>query len=216
MVDVKRSKKGDQINLIDGRSGEFSCKIIQISTKLVKLKINNLINEATVPSDLLVLFSPIKKSRTDFIIEKCVELGVKTIVPIISDFTDIHNFNKKRSKKVMISSAQQCGSTWMPNLLDLDKLENVLKGWDSERVLFFCDEKLKGDPILKVFYNLDPYPAAILVGPEGGFSKKEIEFMDSLSFVKKVSLGRQILRAETAMVAAVSIWQSYFGKWIND
>ena len=68
----------------------------------------------------------------------------------------------------------------------------------------------------KVFNNLDPYPAAILVGPEGGFSKKESEFMDNLSFVKKVSLGKQILRAETAMVAAVSIWQSYFGKWIND
>ena len=83
-------------------------------------------------------------------------------------------------------------------------------------ILFFCDEKLNGDPILKVFNNLDPYPAAILVGPEGGFSKKESEFMDNLSFVKKVSLGKQILRAETAMVAAVSIWQSYFGKWIND
>tara|TARA_Y100000766_G_scaffold146099_1_gene125505 strand:- start:853 stop:1626 length:774 start_codon:yes stop_codon:yes gene_type:complete len=216
LIDVKRSKESDQINLIDGRSGEFRCQIIQFSKKTVRLKINHIITEAVVPSDLIVLFSPIKKSRTDFIIEKCVELGVKTIIPIISDYTDIHNFNKKRSKKVMISSVQQCGSTWMPNLLELNKLENVLKDWDPERILFFCDEKLNGDPILKVFNNLDPYPAAILVGPEGGFSKKESEFMDNLSFVKKVSLGKQILRAETAMVAAVSIWQSYFGKWIND
>tara|TARA_B100001250_G_scaffold293075_1_gene254724 strand:- start:117 stop:890 length:774 start_codon:yes stop_codon:yes gene_type:complete len=216
LVDVKRSKEGDQIHLIDGRSGEFKSQIIQLSKKTVRLKINQLITEATDPSDLIVLFSPIKKSRTDFIIEKCVELGVKTIIPVISDFTDIHNFNQKRSKKVMVNSAQQCGSTWMPNLLDLNKLDNVLKDWDPKRVLFFCDEKLKGDPILKVFNSLDPYPAAILVGPEGGFSQKETEFMSNLSFVKKVSLGKQILRAETAMVAAVSIWQSYFGKWIND
>ena len=92
LTDVKRSKEGDQINLIDGHSGEFRCQIIQLSKKTVKLKINHLINEATAPSDLVVLFSPIKKSRTDFIIEKCVELGVKTIIPIISDFTDIHNY----------------------------------------------------------------------------------------------------------------------------
>ncbi|MFL2803276.1 MAG: 16S rRNA (uracil(1498)-N(3))-methyltransferase [Paracoccaceae bacterium] len=213
LIDVKRLKTGDQINLIDGRSGEFKCEIIQLSKKTAKLKINSLLNLANVPSDLTLLFSPLKRSRTDFIIEKCVELGIKTIIPIISDFTDIHNFNKKRNKRIMVSSAQQCGSTWMPNLLDLNKLENVLKDWDSDRILFFCDEKLKGDPILKVFQSLDPSPAAILVGPEGGFSKKETEFIDNFSFVKKVSLGKQILRAETAVVASVSIWQGYFGDW---
>ena len=95
LVDVKRSKESDQINLIDGRSGEFRCQIIQFSKKKVRLKINHLITEAAVPSDLIVLFSPIKKSRTDLIIEKCVELGVKTIIPIISDYTDIHNFGAR-------------------------------------------------------------------------------------------------------------------------
>ena len=213
LVDVKRSKEGDQINLIDGRTGEFRCKIIQLSKKTVRLKINHLMTEATVPSDLIVLFSPLKKSRTDFIIEKCVELGVKTIMPIITDFTDIHYFNKKRNKKIMVSSAQQCGSTWMPNLLDLNKLENVLYEWDSNRILFFCDEKLEGNPIYKVFHNLKPSPAAILIGPEGGFSEKEKILLDNFPFVKNVSLGKQILRAETAMVSAVSFWQSYFWRW---
>ena len=216
LVDVKRSKEGDQINLIDGRSGEFRCQIIQLSKKTVRLKINHLITEAAVPSDLIVLFSPIKKSRTDFIIEKCVELGVKTIIPITTDYTDIHYFNKKRNKKIMVSSAQQCGSTWIPNLLDLNKLENVLNEWDNKRILFFCDEKLDGDPIFKVFHNLKPSPAAILVGPEGGFSEKEKTLLDNFPFVKNVSLGKQILRAETAIVSAVSIWQSYFGSWAHD
>ena len=216
LIDVKRSKESDQINLIDGRSGEFRCQIIQFSKKTVRLKINHIITEAVVPSDLIVLFSPIKKSRTDFIIEKCVELGVKTIIPITTDFTDIHYFNKKRNKKIMVSSAQQCGSTWIPNLLDLNKLENVLNEWDSNRILFFCDEKLEGDPIFKVFHNLKPSPAAILVGPEGGFSEKERTLLDSVPFVKNVSLGKQILRAETAIVSAVSIWQSYFGSWAHD
>ena len=92
MIDVKRSKESDQINLIDGRSGEFRLSNNTVFKKTVRLKINHIITEAVVPSDLIVLFSPIKKSRTDFIIEKCVELGVKTIIPIISDYTDIHNF----------------------------------------------------------------------------------------------------------------------------
>ena len=116
----------------------------------------------------------------------------------------------------MVSSAQQCGSTWMPNLLDLNKLENVLYEWDSNRILFFCDEKLEGNPIYKVFHNLKPSPAAILIGPEGGFSEKEKTLLDNFPFVKNVSLGKQILRAETAMVSAVSIWQSYFGSWSRD
>ena len=111
----------------------------------------------------------------------------------------------------MVSSAQQCGSKWIPNLLDLNKLENVLNEWDRNRILFFCDEKLEGDPIYKVFHNLKPSPAAILVGPEGGFSEKEKTLLDNFPFVKNVSLGKQILRAETAIVSAVSIWQSYLG-----
>ena len=87
---------------------------------------------------------------------------------------------------------------------------------EKERILFYCDEKLEGDPIIKVLKNSKPSPAAILVGPEGGFSNREKEVIDKLSFVKKVSLGKQILRAETAIVAAVSIWQSYLGNWINE
>ena len=170
LIDVKRSKEGDIINLIDGHSGEFNCEIVELSKKEVRLKINYLLNELTVPSDLFVLFSPLKKSRTDLVIEKCVELGVKTIIPITTDFTDINYFNKIRNKKIMV----------------------------------------------KVFHNLKPSPAAILVGPEGGFSEKEKTLLDNFPFVKKISLGKQILRAETAIVSAVSIWQSYFGSWAHD
>ena len=92
LIDVKRSKEGDIINLIDGHSGEFNCEIVELSKKEVRLKISYLLNELVVPSDLFVLFSPLKKSRTDLVIEKCVELGVKTIIPITTDFTDIHYF----------------------------------------------------------------------------------------------------------------------------
>ena len=215
LIDVKRSKKGDLINLIDGKSGEYQSEVVQISKKTVKLKINYLLKTTQTPSDLFVLFSPIKKTRTEFIIEKCVELGVKTLIPVICDYTNINSFNQNRIKKIMVNSAQQCGSTWMPNLLSFNKLENVLKDWNPKRNLFFCDEKLTGDPILKVLNKFNYSKAAILVGPEGGFSKKEISIINNLSFVKKVSLGKQILRAETAVISAVSIWQSYLGDWKN-
>ena len=113
----------------------------------------------------------------------------------------------------MISSAQQCGSTWLPELGTLQGLKEVLQSWDSKRQILFCDEKLEGTQINMVLQSLQSKPMAILVGPEGGFSKKEFDLLMSQEFVRRVSLGPQILRAETAVIASVSIWQSMCGYW---
>ncbi len=212
---VMRCKVGDKINLLDGRTGEYQCKIVFISRKELRVKICRFLKSVSSPADLWLLFAPIKKARTELIIEKCVELGVKKIIPVITDFTNLPNVNKKRFQSIMISSAQQCGSTWLPELEDLKTLKKVLQSWDPERIMIFCDETLQGNHINVVLKNLKLKPMAILVGPEGGFSKNEVDLLMSQEYVNSVSLGPQVLRAETAVIASVSVWQSTCGFWSN-
>ena len=216
LKDVMRCTVGDQINLLDGKSGEYQSEITFISKNEVRLRIYSFLKPLVSPADLWLLFSPIKKSRTELIIEKCVELGVKKIFPVKTDYTNIHNLSSDRLRKIMINSAQQCGSTWLPELNNLGVLTEVLTTWNTERLLIFCDEKLEGQPMKEFLISLKSKPIAILVGPEGGFSTKEVHLLNSKSFVRKVSLGPQILRAETAVVAAVSIWQSICGNWARN
>ena len=216
LIDVMRCKLGDQINLLDGKNGEFQSEIIFLSKNEVRLKISNFLKSLVHPADLWLLFSPIKKSRTELIIEKCVELGVKKIFPVKTDYTNIHNLSSDRLRKIIINSVQQCGSTWLPELNNLELLKEVLSTWDTERSLIYCDEKLQGQPINEVLVSLKSKSIAILVGPEGGFSTEEVHLLNSKSFVRKVSLGPQILRAETAVVVAVSLWQSICGNWARN
>ena len=215
LIDVMRCKVGDKIHLLDGKTGEYQCKIVFAARNEVRVKICHFLKSLSNPADLWLLFSPIKKAKTELIIEKCVELGVKKILPVSTDFTNLPKINKNRFKRIMISSAQQCGSTWLPELEDLNDLRKVLQSWDPERIMIFCDETLQGTQINKVLNTLNSMPMAILIGPEGGFSKEEIELLMSQEFVRRVSLGPQILRAETAVIASVSIWQSICGFWSN-
>ena len=213
LIDVMRCKVGDKLNLLDGKTGEYECKITFISRKEIRIRILHFLKSLASPVDLWLLFAPIKKGKTELIIEKCVELGVKRIMPVLTDFTNVPKINRRRFKSIMISSAQQCGSTWLPDLEDLQDLTQVLSSWNSKRLLIFCDEKLDGNHINTVLHSLGSRPMAILIGPEGGFSRTESELLISSEFVRRVSLGPQILRAETAVIASVSIWQSICGFW---
>ena len=213
LIDVMRCKVGDSVHLLDGKTGEYESKIVCISRKEVKVRICDFLKTLNSPADLWLLFAPIKKAKTELIVEKCVELGVKKILPVITEFTNLPKINKHRLKNIMISSAQQCGSNWLPELGTVQGLKEVLQSWDSKRQILFCDEKLEGTQISTVLQSLQSVPMAILVGPEGGFSKKEFDLLMSHEFVRRVSLGPQILRAETAVIASVSIWQSMCGYW---
>ena len=213
LIDVMRCKVGDKLHLLDGKTGEYECEIVFVSRKEVRIKVFHFLKSLNSPADLWLLFAPIKKAKTELIVEKCVELGVKKILPVITDFTNLPKFNQHRLKSIMTSSAQQCGSNWLPELGALQDLKQVIQSWDSKRPILFCDEKLKGIHLNTVLQSLRCKSMAILVGPEGGFSKQELELLISQKFVNRVSLGPQILRAETAVIAAVSIWQSVSGFW---
>jgi 16S rRNA (uracil1498-N3)-methyltransferase len=164
-----------------------------------------------LPPDLWLYFSPLKKVRTDFIVEKATELGVRKIIPVRTEHTNSDRISIDRLRAHAREAAEQCGGTYVPKIVELQKLNDVLNNFPTDRKILFCDEELKQSEVkLK---NLEKGKWAILVGPEGGFSEIERNHLRGLKFTQSISLGPRILRADTAVVTAISLWQNYLGDW---
>jgi len=173
-----------------------------------------------MPPDLWLLFAPIKKARTDFIVEKAAELGAARICPVQTDHTHADRIRQDRLQAHAMEAAEQCGGTFVPPVDELRALSKVLDGWDAGRILVFADEgEAGGGPSsgpssgAGALLAKAPAPAAILIGPEGGFSDAERARLRGLPFVRTISLGPRILRADTAAVAALTLWQAQAGDW---
>ncbi|MDZ4134574.1 MAG: 16S rRNA (uracil(1498)-N(3))-methyltransferase, partial [Paracoccaceae bacterium] len=165
-----------------------------------------------IPPDLWLLFAPIKKARTDFIVEKATEMGAARILPVQTQFTNSERIRRDRLQAHAVEAAEQCGGTFVPEVADLISLDRLLAAWPAERRILWCDEHLAGarDALL---YDGIRGPWAILVGPEGGFSEAEQTQLRAMPQVVPVSLGPRILRADTAAVAALTLWQLRLGDW---
>ena len=157
------------------------------------------------------MFAPIKKLRTDFIVEKAAEMGVARILPIKTEFTNSKRIRHDRLQTHAIEAAEQCGGTFVPPVEELRSLQTLLSEWPSDRNLLFCDEEKVGQASSLADFPKGPW--AILIGPEGGFSKNERQKLNGLSFTHSIALGPRILRADTAAVAALSLWQAHLGDW---
>ncbi len=165
-----------------------------------------------MPPDLWLLFAPIKKARTDFIVEKAAEMGAARILPVQTEFTNSERIRQDRLQAHAVEAAEQCGGTYVPEVADLQKLDTVLRNWPDDRHLIWCDESLVGARAgLQAAQSADKW--AILIGPEGGFSDAERSRLTALPFVTTISLGPRILRADTAAVAALTLWQATLGDW---
>jgi len=212
LFNVMKLKIGDKISCFDNQSGEYDCEISEINKKTTLLQITNCTQKFEASPDVWLLFAPVKKDNTDFIIQKATELGVRKIVPVMTRYTTAERIKKERFEAQAIEAAEQCRRTDIPEIANSLKFEELLAHWDKKRVLYFMDETLNGRPVKEVF-STGSIPCAILVGPEGGFSVTELEQLRALPFAKGVSLGRRILRAETAVAAALSCWQALSGDW---
>jgi 16S rRNA (uracil1498-N3)-methyltransferase len=155
------------------------------------------------------MFAPLKKSRSNFIVEKATEMGASQIMPIKTDFTNLERVRQGSLQSQAVEAAEQCGGTFVPSVLDLQKLSNVLDVWDDRKIMF-CDETFAGK---LVGLSYLPGPWAILIGPEGGFSAGERKRLVEMDQVHRMALGPRILRAETAAIAAMTLWQSNMGDW---
>ena len=160
------------------------------------------------------MFAPVKKDKTDFIIAGATELGVSQIMPTITERTITERIKKERYEAQVIEACEQCRRLDVPLICNPQSLEKILKAWPQDRVLYFMDETGNGGDIQTVFKNAPTTKAAaILVGPEGGFSENELQLLRQKSFAQAVSMGKRILRAETAVHAALACWQATCGDW---
>ncbi|MCX7888870.1 MAG: 16S rRNA (uracil(1498)-N(3))-methyltransferase [Rhodobacteraceae bacterium] len=210
LTGVMRLADGAAVLAFDGRSGEWLCTLGLEGRRRATLTPVRQTRPQADPPDLWLLFAPLKKARTDFVVEKAVELGVRRILPVQTAFTSAERIRRERLQAQAREAAEQCGALAVPEVAGLRPLAQVLAGWDAGRDLIFCDEAMAGP---SGDLPARGRPAAVLVGPEGGFEAGERARLHALPFARPLALGPRILRAETAAVAALVLWQRAAGDW---
>ena len=209
LLNVMRLKTGDPLLLFDDLSGEWLATVADTAKRSLTLRIDAQMRERETVPDLWLCFAPVKKARLDWIIEKATELGVARLQPVITERTIVERVKRERLAAQIVEACEQCGRTALPQLGDPVKLSALIDNWPVGRALLFADEA-GGEPLA----SLDaPAPAAILTGPEGGFTDRERAALLALPAVRRLALGPRILRAETAAIAATSLWMSRSGDW---
>ena len=210
LTGVMRLAAGAAILLFNGRDGEWRATLSVAGRRGGVATCDAQTRPLVLPPDLWLLFAPVKKARTDFIVEKAVELGVARILPVQTRHTNSERIRQDRLQAHAMEAAEQCGATCVPEVAALQPLDRLLSGWPAGRRLLWCDETAAGQPS-----RLDPAmgPTAILIGPEGGFSADESRHIRALPMVTPLSLGPRILRADTAAIAALTLWQASCGDW---
>lgn len=216
LFNVLRLSQGQIIAVFNGRDGEWQARIDHAGKRAGRATCLHQSAEQRMPPDLWLIFCPIKKARTDFIVEKAAELGVARILPVHSDRTNSERIRRDRLQAHAIEAAEQCGGTHVPDVAEMRPLSQFLDGWPAEgRALIWADEESASTGAAPGLHAtpLPPAPAAILIGPEGGFSPAERTRLRGLANVWPIALGPRILRADTAAVAALTLWQSRCGDW---
>jgi 16S rRNA (uracil1498-N3)-methyltransferase len=211
LLGVMRLKQGAPIKLFDDISGEYLATVTTTGKRDLVLTVDAKLREREAVPDLWLCQALVKKDRFDWIAEKACELGVARFVPVLTARCMVDKVKDDRLRAQMIEAAEQCERTALPEIAPLTKLNAMLKGWPVGRTLYFCDER-GGVPFTNAII---PGPAAILIGPEGGFNDEENAEIRNHPAALAISLGPRILRADTAAVAALSVWMSKAGDWAN-
>jgi 16S rRNA (uracil1498-N3)-methyltransferase len=215
LLKVMRIKEDQPVKLFDNRTGEYLAHVTMLGKRDLILRIDGKTRTREDVPDLWLLAAPIKKDRYNWIAEKATELGIAKMVPVQTARTQNGQIRPDKLRAHMIEAAEQCERTALPMLDDLIKLDALLKNWPADRHLFFADERIhdRGEGNFRKALVAHGGPAAILVGPEGGFSDAENDAIRALPQSVAVSLGPRILRADTAAVAAISLWMAGRGDW---
>ncbi|SDX35186.1 16S rRNA (uracil1498-N3)-methyltransferase [Roseicitreum antarcticum] len=212
LFNVMRLQAGAFVSVFNGSDGEWQAEIAETGKRGGVAICRDQSAPQQNPPDVWLMFAPIKKARTDFIVEKAAEMGAARILPVQTQFTNSERLRQDRLQAHALEAAEQCGGTFVPPVDDLQPLSRVLDSWDHARRILWADESLVG--AASTLAAAAPGPWAILTGPEGGFSPAERERLRALPFVTPVSLGPRILRADTAAVAALTLWQAHLGDWL--
>ncbi|MDP2205921.1 MAG: 16S rRNA (uracil(1498)-N(3))-methyltransferase [Alphaproteobacteria bacterium] len=211
---VMRCAVGDRLRVFDGTSGEWLAEIKEVSKKKALISFVEQIREQVNSPDIYVLASPVKKEAFDFMIEKASELGAKAFQPIACARTVIQRVNEDRLQALAVESAEQCERLDVMRILPLKTLKDFLNSMPLDKKLIFCIERTQAPMILPRLQEAETkLPLAVLIGPEGGFTPEEAEMVAAMPQAIPVSLGPRILRAETALAAALTCVQATIGDW---
>jgi len=206
---VMRLGVGCEVLIFDGQSGEWLARISEAGKKRMTLSVEQRTREVEAVPDVWLAFAPVKRTQTDWLVEKATELGAARLLPVITQRTIAERVKLERLETIAIEAAEQCGRTRLPEVTEPVTLKQLLAGRDQERRLYFADEG-GGDAVAKAF---SPGAALILTGPEGGFTDEERSLVRAAAGAVPISLGPRILRAETAALAALASYMAIAGDW---
>lgn len=223
LKNVMRRGEGDALSVFNERDGEYAGVIERLAKKAGAARLGARLREGEVAPDLWLLFAPVKRDAVDMIVQKATELGAAELRPVLTERVNAARVKEERLAAIAREAAEQSGRLTVPRVAPLEKLTGLLENWPAERRLVYCDEA--GDetdkewggragraaPMLDVLKEEKAGPWAILIGPEGGFSPEERAYLRALDFVTPVTLGPRILRADTAAIAALALWQAALG-----
>jgi 16S rRNA (uracil1498-N3)-methyltransferase len=220
LTQVMRLKLGDSLLVFNGREGEWRCVIVEILKKGLVLRAEEQVRAQAMGPDVDLLIAVVKKSALEFAVEKATELGARRVGLVVTQRTQVQHVRMDRLDAIAIEAAEQTGRLDVPMIDEPVKLADLLDGFEAGRRLMFCDET-GGAPVMGALAGGTPStvgggdagPWAVLIGPEGGFSSEERERLRALPFTTAVSLGPRILRADTAAIAALTLWQAAVGDW---
>ena len=217
LLSVMRLNEGDKITLFNGTDGEWIGELLKRSKKQADLQLVEQVREQTTPQNLHYIFAPLKRARLDYMVQKAVELGVSRLTPVMTQHTNVDRVNLERMKANAIEAAEQCGIISLPQIDPPVKLSQLIDNWPlaerADKQLIFCDESLTAGGPIADLSAIGAGEIAVLIGPEGGFSQVERDLLVSQSFVKAISLGPRIMRADTAAVAALALVNAVKGDW---
>ena len=220
---VMRRENGAEIRLFNSRDGEFSARLSELSKKSAIAAIEARLRAPEVEPDIELLIAPVKRAALEYVIQKGTELGAKSFVFVTTDRTNAERIRLDRLQSIALEAAEQCDRLSVPELRAPQKLAELLLRWDKSRTLYFCDEagddpskewggkEGRAAPLLQSAAQAGEGAAAILIGPEGGFTPNERSWLQALPFVRAVTLGPRILRADTAAIVALGLWQAAAG-----
>jgi 16S rRNA (uracil1498-N3)-methyltransferase len=206
---VMRLGAGAELHVFDGSSGEWLARIAEAGKKRMTLSVERKTREAEAIPDVWLAFAPVKRTQTDWLVEKATELGVARLLPVITQRTVAERVKLERLQSITIEAAEQCRRTRLPDIDEPLPLAHLLKHRDASRTLYFADEG-GGEWAPDAF---TPGPALILIGPEGGFTEEERVAIRAAPNAIAVSLGPRILRAETAALSALAVYMAVAGDW---
>ena len=206
---VMRLMEGAELLLFDGVSGEWLARVVETAKKRMILSVERRIREAETVPDVWLAFAPVKRTQTDWLVEKATELGAARLIPVVTQRTIVERVKLDRLEAIAIEAAEQCGRTSLPAIAEPLTLARFLANRGASRTLFFADEN-GGESAASAF---TPGPAVILTGPEGGFTDGERTAIRAATGAIPISLGPRILRAETAALAALAAYMAIAGDW---